>query len=269
MTSSIRPASLETSAFAGTAPYYHRYRAPDAQAAFDFIANQCGLDESVRGLDLGCGPGTIAIPLSQVVGEVVAVDSDSDMIVEAQRIAAARGRDNIQWLRSRAEAISADLGVFQVATIGQAFHWMDRDEMLRLLAMLIVDGGGLALVNPGRRRPQESWELVANRIVAKFLGPRTRHPKSNPQEPENEPALLRSKCFSKFTAREFPSTVTRDINSIIGCVYSTFNSAKPLFGSNAEAFETELSKALLSFNPLGIFIEQIETEIVIANKTAG
>ncbi len=47
---------------------------------------------------------------------------------------------------------------------------MDRDEMLRKLADLIADGGGLALVNPGKRRPQESWEPVADQIVAKFLG---------------------------------------------------------------------------------------------------
>lgn len=89
---------------------------------------------------------------------------------------------------------------------------MDRDEVLQKLAILIADGGGLALVNAGKRRPQESWEPAANQIVARFLGPRTRHPKSNPQEPEHEPALLRSEFFSEFTAHEFPSTITRDIN---------------------------------------------------------
>lgn len=36
--------------------------------------------------------------------------------------------------------------------------------------------GGLALVNPGKRRPHESREPVADQIVARFLGPRTRHP---------------------------------------------------------------------------------------------
>ncbi len=72
--------------------------------------------------------------------------------------------------------------------------------MLRKLAVLISDGEGLALVN---RRPQESREPLANQIVAQFLGPRTRSPKSNPQEPEHEPELARSECFSDFTAHEF------------------------------------------------------------------
>jgi hypothetical protein len=124
----------------------------------------------------------------------------------------------------------------------------------------------VAIVNAGKRRPQDSWGPVADQIVAKFLGPRTRHPKSNPQEPEHEPALVRSEYFSNFTAHEFPSTITRDINSIIGCVDSMSSSAKPLFGHNAKAFEAELTKALLSLNPAGVFNEQVQTEVVIAPK---
>jgi ubiquinone/menaquinone biosynthesis C-methylase UbiE len=262
------PVSLDASPFAGAAEYYDRFRAPYAQAAFDFIVEAYGLGEGVRALDLGCGPGTIAIPLSYTVAEVVALDPDEEMIAEGRQLAASRGLQNIWWLQSKAEDISPEAGPFRVTTIGQAFHWMDRDEVLRKLAILTTDGGGLALVNPGKRCPQESWQPVANQIVAEFLGPPTRHPKSNPQEPEHEPTLRRSEYFSQFTAHEFPSAVTRDMSSIIGCIYSTSNSAKPLFGNSAEAFEAELSRALLSLNPAGVFSEQIETEVVLAPKKA-
>ena len=262
------PTSSDGSPFTGTARYYDRFRAPYAQAAFDFIIKAYDLGDSVRALDLGCGPGTIAIPLSYTVAEVVAVDPDADMISEGRRLAVTRGRGNVRWLQSRAEDISPRAGPFAVATIGQAFHWMDRDELLRKFAILIADGGGLALVNPGKRRPQESWEPVANQIIGKFLGPRVRHPKSNPNEPDHEPALRRSEHFSRFSAHEFSSTVTRDINSIIGCVYSLSSSARPLFGDKAKAFETELSKALLNLNPDGVFNERVETEVVIASKNA-
>ncbi|HEX4197376.1 MAG TPA: class I SAM-dependent methyltransferase [Caulobacteraceae bacterium] len=262
------PVSPDASPFAGTARYYDRFRAPYAPAAFDFLVERFGLGSDARALDLGCGPGSVAIPLSERLAEVLAVDPDADMIAEGRRLAASRGRKNIQWLHARAEDISPGAGHFQVATIGQAFHWMDRDAVLRKLAFLVADGGGLALVNPGRRRPQESWEPLAGQIVAKFLGPRTRHAKSNPQEPENEPALRRSECFSEFSAREFTSAITRDIHSIIGCLYSISNSARPLFGDRAEAFEAELSKALLDLNPTGVFTEPIETEVVLAPKRA-
>jgi ubiquinone/menaquinone biosynthesis C-methylase UbiE len=255
------PAELDASPFAGTAPYYDRFRAPYAQTAIDFIVERYSLTNGVRALDLGCGPGTIAIPLSNTVGEVVAV-------AEGRRLAASRGRRNIQWLWSRAEDMPLGVEPFRVATIGHAFHWMDRDEVLRKLAILIADGGGLALVNAGKRRPQEDWEPIVDQIVAKFLGPRTRRPKSNPQEPEHESALVRSEYFSNFTAHEFPSTITRDINSIIGCVYSKSSSARPLFRDNAKAFEAELTKAMLNLNPTGVFNAQVETEVVIAPKRA-
>jgi ubiquinone/menaquinone biosynthesis C-methylase UbiE len=262
------PAAPDASPFAGTAPYYDRFRAPYAQAAIDFIIERYSLSKGVRALDLGCGPGTLAIPLSYSVGEVVAVDSDVDMVAEGRRLATSRGRHNIQWLQSRAEDIPLGAEPFRVTTIGQAFHWMDRDEVLRKLAILIAEGGGVALVNASKRRPQESWEPVADQIVAKFLGPRTRHPRSNPQEPQHEPALVRSEYFSNFTAHEFPNTIRRDVNSVIGCVYSISRSARPLFGDNAKAFEAELTKALLSLNPAGIFNEQVDTEVVIAPKRA-
>jgi ubiquinone/menaquinone biosynthesis C-methylase UbiE len=262
------PEPEDASPFAGAAPYYDRFRAPYPPAALDCVIEAYGLGAASRVLDLGSGPGSLAIPLSRAVAELVAVDPDAGMIAEGRRLAAANGRTNIRWLNAAAEAVALDAGPFQAATSGQAFHWMDRDEVLSLLAVLIADGGGLALVNPGKRRPQESWEPAAEAVITRFLGPRTRHPRSNPQEPANEPALLRSACFSKFTCREFPSTITRDVASIIGCVYSISSSARPLFGDAAETFEAALSKALFDLNPSGIFKERLETEVTLAPKQA-
>lgn len=261
------PISPEPSPFAGTTAFYDRFRAPYAPAALDFIVERSGLDEKSRALDLGCGPGTIAIPLSRRVAHVVAVDPDAGMIAEGQRLAAATGKHNVEWLQSRAEDISLEIGRFRLATIGQAFHWMDRDAVLRKLGALIDNGGGLALIAPGQRRPQESWEPLADEIVTRFLGPRIRHPQSNPQEPRNEPALLRSEHFSHFTVREFPSIIERNIESIVGCIYSISSSARSLFGDKVGAFETQLTEALLSHNPAGIFRERLETEVLIAPKS--
>jgi len=119
------PVSPAASPFAGTARYYDRFRAPYAPAAFDFIVETFGLGRGSRALDLGCGPGSMAIPLSRAVAEVVAVDPDAGMIAEGRRLAASMGRLNIRWLQSRAEDLSPGAGPFRVATIGQAFHWED------------------------------------------------------------------------------------------------------------------------------------------------
>ena len=253
----------ETSPFDGAAPYYDRYRSPYPPEALDYIRASFDLDGRSRMLDLGCGPGTLAIPLSRAVAEVVAVDPDAGMLAEGARLGEQHERRNIRWIRLRAEDISPELGTFRAATLGQSFHWMDRDAVLRRLADLIEDGGGLALINPGKRRPQESWEPIAGAIVVKYLGVRPRQ--ANP-ELEHEPSLRRSAHFSDFTAREFGSEIVRDADSILGCLYSTSGAAKPLFGDEAASFEQELRAALSAANPGGVFRERLETEVMICRK---
>ncbi|MGH9437325.1 MAG: class I SAM-dependent methyltransferase [Terriglobia bacterium] len=65
--------------FEGTAAYYDEFRAPYAPEALDYLVAAFGLDHGARALDLGCGPGTISIPLSWSVSEVVAIDRDAAM----------------------------------------------------------------------------------------------------------------------------------------------------------------------------------------------
>jgi SAM-dependent methyltransferase len=251
------------SPFAEAAPWY-RFRAPYPPACFEYLCAAYGLDASHRVLDLGCGPGTLAIPLSRFAGEVVAVDPDPGMLAQGQADNAEA--HNIRWLEGRAEDLSPALGTFGVATLGQSFHWMDRDRVLNLLSEMIEDGGGLALFNPGKRRPQESWEETAAAVVTAFLGKRPRDPRANPQEPAHEPALLRSACFRRFEAREFSGEIVRDIPSILGNLYSSSGAARSLFGDRLAEFEQTLRDALLTLNPSGIFHERLETEVMIVRK---
>jgi hypothetical protein len=166
------------------------------------------------------------------------------------------------------QAGSAELGHlkgrFRAAVMGQSFHWMDRDQVLRDLHELIEDGGGVALINPGRRRPQESWEPVAAAIVERYLGRRPPHPQRH-AEPHHEPALRRS-TFKITDDIEFSSTIRRDIPSILGALYSASGSTRRLFGARLGEFETELGEALLRASVGGVFEETIETGVIIAMK---
>jgi SAM-dependent methyltransferase len=249
--------------FAEAAPYYG-FRAPYAPEAFVYVRDAFQLDHDSHVVDLGCGPGTVAIPLSRMVAHVLAVDPSTAMLNEGRMRAQAAGHQNIEWLCARAEEISEELGTFTVATIGQAFHWMDRDRVLRKLERMIApERGGLVLLNPGKRRPQESWEALVHEVVARYLGNRPRHPKKH-VELEHEPALLRSDAFSRFATREFAMDIERDVPSIIGYVYSMSTAPKSAFGERASAFERELSQLLLSVKPSGVFRERVETEVLIA-----
>jgi len=260
--------SPNASPFESAAPYYDAYRAPYAPAALDHVVAAFGLTAGRRVLDLGCGPGTIAIPLSQTGAEVVAIDRDAVMLSEAKRLAGERGAGSIQWLHGRAEDLLSDLGQFDVVTLGQSLHWMDRDFILRRLADVVMDGGGLAILDEGRGRLQPSWEAVAVPVMGKYIVRRGRHPGKHP-ETAHEPSLLRSSHFSNFTVREFPFAITRDIASILGCVYSSVSSTKPMFGDELHLFERDLTEALLRTSPSGVFEEKIETAVYLAPKRIG
>ncbi len=208
----------EPSPFAGTAAHY-RHRPPYAPEALEYVATSFDLGPRSRVLDLGCGPGTLAIPVAARAGEVVALDRDAEMLAEGRRMAAADARANIDWRQGRAEDLPPALGRFRLATMGQSFHWMDRDLVLRRLGEVIEDGGGLALINPGPRRPQESWEPLADEVLARFGVHKDWNPIASPER-KHEPALLRSAHFCNFTIQTFGTQVVRDIASIIGCVFS-------------------------------------------------
>lgn len=255
------PAAL---AFTECAPYY-KFRAPYAPEAFVSIRASFGLNRSSRALDLGCGPGTVTLPLAGIVGSVIAIDPCVEMIEEGRKGAALAGCDNIQWRCMKAEEVTEELGQFDLVSMGQSFHWMQRDRVLQQVAHMIKTGGGLVVINPGRRRPQESWEPLVHDVIARYITPRERHPSKSP-EPAHEPALLRSEAFSVFTTTEYAMAFERDIASIIGYAYSMSSSPRSDFGARAADFERELSSALLRMSPSGIFREQVETELIVAKR---
>lgn len=81
-------------------------------------------------LDLGCGPGSLAIPLAAYAGEVVAVDAEPEMIAELSRAAPA----NVTAVEARAENVDEGWGSFRLATAGRAIHWFDAPRVLDNLA---------------------------------------------------------------------------------------------------------------------------------------
>ncbi|MFI4975327.1 MAG: class I SAM-dependent methyltransferase [Caulobacterales bacterium] len=250
--------------FRGTAEYYARYRAPYARAALESVIERFALSGADRVLDLGCGPGTLTVPFARIAGKVVAMDPDAEMLAEGRRLAAAAGLANIDWRRAGSRELGSLEGSFKLVLMGQSFHWTDRDQVLRDLYDRVRDGGGIAMIAPGERRPQEASEAAAAEVVRRYLGAQPPHPQRN-REPRHEPALRRSR-FEIVAYDEFPSTIERDIPSVIGHVYSTSGAAKRLFGDRTEAFEADIREAMLRLNPSGFFTEMIETGVLVAMK---
>lgn len=116
--------------FEGTEAYYAEHRPGYGEEAIRYLRERFGLDGESRVLDLGCGPGTIAIPLAAHGGEVVGMDPSEAMLDQARERASAAGRQHVKWVLGSDADLDADLGTFRLTTIGRAFHRLDQQRTL-------------------------------------------------------------------------------------------------------------------------------------------
>jgi SAM-dependent methyltransferase len=257
-----------TDLFAGTAWYYARYRPGYPRAVLEHLQRVFGLDGSGRLLDLGCGTGELARLLHADFEEIVGVDLSPDMLAEAKQQSAAAGITNIHWLCQPAEDISAELGNFRLATLGNAFHWMRQDEVLEKVYGLLSQGGIAILGHPGGIwAGEDAWEQVVREVIVRWLGPhrRTRAGLFTAEEGAEHQAMARSR-FTDITINEHRWTRVINVETIIGELYSTSFANKALLGENTDAFEADLRQALHPLEPSGQFVQHLRTEYLLGFK---
>ncbi len=242
--------------YEGTAWYYSRYRPKYPLSLVRILREQFELDGTGRLLDLGCGPGPVAIPLAHLFNEVVAMDPDDAMRAEGERIARERGISNIAWRFGGSKDLSPALGQFRLVTMGNSFHWMDRARTLDALYDLVTDGGGLAVVGHGAPippPPMTPWRAAINSVLKRYLPDRQlswEHPGPPPEE-RHEAYIARSR-FRNLKSYVESFDVEWTIESMIGNLYSMSFCSRRLLGDRVDAFERDLREAVLAVEPSGI-----------------
>jgi SAM-dependent methyltransferase len=263
--------------FSGTAAYYRRGRLPYAPGLVDVLAEALRLDGRGRLVDVGCGPGTLALSLAHVFGEIVGVDPDKEMIAEAAREAVERGvAGKAQWVRARAEELPAGLGTFTVATFAQSFHWMDRDLVAATIRDMLQPGGALLHISDlkteirtvdGLPYPAVPYAGIED-LVRYYLGPVRRAGRGTlPQgTPDGEAEVLARAGFSGPQRHVVPGgqALERTCDDAVAGVFSMSFSAPHLFGPRRDDFEADLRRLLREVSPSGLFSErQPSTEVFI------
>jgi SAM-dependent methyltransferase len=137
--------------FKNPARYYTTGRPTYPKLLAERVASLVSLSRDDAVLDLGTGPGFLAIDYAPLAGHVVAVDPSEDMLAAARQNASRAGVE-VQFLRGSSFALPAELGRFKLVTMGRSFHWMDREQTLAALDPLIVKRGAIALF--GERYPE-------------------------------------------------------------------------------------------------------------------
>jgi SAM-dependent methyltransferase len=235
--------------YAGTAEYYSRYRPPYPPSLVTKLSERFALDGRGRLLDLGCGPGSVAIPLAPLFEEVIAVDPEPDMLAEARRVARERGATNIRFRCARAEELDDSIGRFRLVSAGNSFHWMDRERVLDLVYPIIEREGGIAVVGHGDGippRPPVPWRAAINRVVDRYVGSERRKPYGE----LHQPVIARSGFvgLEEYT-EDFEPEWT--VDSILGNLYSMSYCSRRLLGDRAGDFERDLRAALAEVCPSG------------------
>ncbi|MFE6866405.1 class I SAM-dependent methyltransferase [Kitasatospora sp. NPDC057692] len=269
--------------FAGTAAHYRKGRLPYAPGLVTALAEALRLDRRGRLLDVGCGPGTLALDLVGHFAEVIGVDPDAGMIAEAERIAAALGlSDSCRWIRARAEQLPNGLGEFDVAAFGQSFHWMDRARVAATVRTLLRPGGALVHLSDlkSERRPTEGLphppvphDAIAA-LVQDYLGPVRRAGQGFLPHgtPGDEAAVLAAAGFAGPRRLVVPGgqALIRTADETVAEVLSISSSAPHLFGPRLPAFETDLRRLLHEASPAGLFSQrQPSTEVFIWHRQEG
>jgi len=126
--------------FAATVELYEELRPPYPPSFFREVVLRLALGKRHALIDLGTGPGLLALGFAPYVGRIVGVDPEPAML-DAAKKAAERALRAFTLIEGRAEDLPDDIGSFDVVTIGRALHWMDREATLARLERLVAPDG--------------------------------------------------------------------------------------------------------------------------------
>ena len=256
----------EETVFEGTAAYYRQGRKPYAPTLADALAEHLDLDGRGRLLDVGCGPGTVALLFARHFESVVGLDPDTGMMAEAKRAAAEEQIKNASWVRMRAEDLPGPLGTFRVISFGQSFHWMDRPRVASAVREMLDANGAVVQVDlwhtnpPNQVLPSGPYpaipEAAIDELRRRWLGPDRRAGQGfRNTSPDGEDAVFQAAGFAPEELVVVPDDriLERSVEDVVAWVLSTSSTAPHLFGDRLDDFIEDLHRLLLQESPEGRF----------------
>jgi SAM-dependent methyltransferase len=261
-----RIAPFRPDRFTSASGHYVNARPRYAPALLDRLAHQTGLHRGSRVLDLGCGPGTLAIPLARYAATVIGIDPSQEMIASARRQSADLGA-TVDWRVGSSQDLDPSLAPLDLVVMGRSFHWMDRDATLARLDGLVAPQGALALLaTESLPFPEGRWQDVFDAVRAEFGRPDAFDAfRRSPQWEPHDAVLLRSP-FSRLERFGIVEKRASSIDGLISRALSQSSTTPEALGDKLAAFEKALRDALLAACPDGRFPEIMESVALLARR---
>lgn len=258
------PIPFEKRRFRTAAQHYLQGRQGYAPALFRRLLQLTETGPRSRILDLGCGPGQIAIALAPHTGEVTAVDPEPEMLKIAAENAAAAGL-RIQFVEGSSADLGPALGRFHLVVIGRAFHWMDRPLTLQRLDGMIEPGGAVALL--GTRDPDlpdNAWSKPYDALIELYAGDdAARRQRKSPDWLRHEAVLLDSP-FSRIETIAVLERRMTPVERFIDRALSMSSTSAAKIGERTAELAAELRAALEPFAVDGMVRETVQSAATIA-----
>ncbi len=221
------------------------HRPPYAPALYEFLWGL--VPARGRALDMGCGPGKIAVRLADHFDDVVAVDRSEAMLTMARALDAGR-HSNITWVEARVEDYNTDAR-FDLVTAGSSIHWLDHAVVFPKLAMWTPV---VAVITGDEPDPppcgDEAWKGFLIRWLAQMAKrtPGARH-EYNPATAEVE--ARHHEAWMDVAGRErFTFAFRQTVGEFVESQHSRATWSRAAMGNTlATRFDRELEDLMLPF----------------------
>ncbi len=248
--------------FKSTVPHYLAGRPNYAPALIRIVREQLHLADRHRLLDLGCGPGWLGVAFAPFVGSVIAVDPEPAMLEAACRIASEAGA-RIQFIEGSSYDLGSHLGMFDIAVIGRAFHWMDRADTLRRLDRLIEPGGAVVLFNDVRPDvPENAWYKCYSKLTDRY----TNRDAAIPAQHLRHEAVLLNSSFNHLVRIGVVERRMVRTERLVDRALSMSTSSPEQLGQLSGRFAQDLLAEMARFATDGNIVEVIESQALIARR---
>ncbi|GGU44778.1 class I SAM-dependent methyltransferase [Streptomyces violascens] len=257
--------------FASCGKPYVEFRRRHDTAVIDYLTHQCP-SPTARILDLGCGPGTLALDLAERGMHITGVDASQEMLDEGRTWAEQRGvSEAVEWRRADATTVGQHdrLGTFDGAVIADAFHWLDRQQVLTALDKVVRPGGFVAVV--GYRAPEtqrEWWHPLLVKLREKHLGAADLAGPSTPYiRPQvGHEAMVRASPFNRVSVLRADYQREYTLDELVGLQRTFAYSSAATLGERQEAFEADLRSTLSAVQPSGLFATTLQAAVIVGRR---
>jgi SAM-dependent methyltransferase len=193
---------------------YAAFRPNVHRRVMEWVRERVG-EGTPLGVDIGCGTGRSSVALASLCEGVIGVDTSAEML------GAAEIHERVSYVRAEGEALPLTGSAFDIATIGCASHWCDRERLfgevrrvLRPRGWLVVYDNGFA----GAADPSAEFARWHKEVYQKAFPAPPRHPLFEPDMvPAGSFEVVTSEILEErysFTRRRLAGYLTTQSNVV-------------------------------------------------------